>query len=64
MILEEELDEIRTYLVKAENPLVFFDDDHDGLSSFILLKKNYPKINGVIVKGGMKEEEIYHRKIE
>ncbi len=64
MITEEELNEIKLYLEKAENPLVFFDDDHDGLCSYILLKKNYPKINGIVVKSGMKEEEIYFRKIE
>lgn len=64
MIREEELNEIKSYLERAENPLVFFDDDHDGLTSYILLKKNYDKINGVIVKGGMKDEEIYNRKIE
>jgi len=64
MIKEEEFKEIKYYLEKAENPLVFFDDDHDGLTSYILLKKNYEKINGVIVKGGMKEEEIYNRKID
>lgn len=64
MITEEELNEIRSYLEKAENPLVFFDGDHDGLTSYILLKKNYEKVNGVIVKCGMKEEEIYYRKIE
>ncbi|MEK6937191.1 MAG: DHH family phosphoesterase [Nanoarchaeota archaeon] len=64
MIKEEELNEIKSYLEKAENPLVFFDDDHDGLTSYILLKKSYEKIHGVVVKGGMKEEEIYNRKIE
>ena len=64
MIKEEELDEIRSYLKKAENPLVFFDDDHDGLCSYILLKKNYDKIHGVVVKGGMKDVEIYYRKVE
>ena len=37
-ILDSELKEIRSYLEKSENPLVFFDDDHDGLSSYILIK--------------------------
>ena len=63
-ILESELEEIRGYLEKSENPLVFFDDDHDGLSSFLLIKKNYDKCTGVVVKGGMKDNEIYFRKIE
>ncbi len=63
-ILDSELDEIRNYLEKSENPLIFFDDDHDGLSSYLLIKKNYDKCHGVVVKGGMKDSELYFRKIE
>ena len=63
-ILDSELKEIRTYLEKAENPLVFFDDDHDGLSSYILIKKEFEKIHGTVIKGGTKDENIYFNKIQ
>jgi single-stranded DNA-specific DHH superfamily exonuclease len=39
MISKEQIEEIRAYLEKAENPLFIFDDDPDGLSSFLLLWK-------------------------
>ena len=63
-ILENELKEIRNYIEKSENPLVFFDDDHDGLASYILIKKEYDKCQGIVVKSGMKDNEIYFRKIQ
>ena len=62
--IEEELEKIKKYVEKSENPLIFFDDDHDGLISYILLKKNYDKCKGIIVKAGMKDETIYFRKIK
>lgn len=45
------LKEIRKYIEKSENPLIFFDDDPDGLVSYLLLKKYYEKGRGVPVKG-------------
>ena len=63
-IEETELQEIRNYIEKSENPLIFFDDDHDGLSSFILFKKEFEKAHGVIVKSGIRDNEIYFRKIQ
>lgn len=50
MIPKKEIDEIRKYLDKAENPLFFFDDDADGLCSYLLLKKYIDKGKGVVVK--------------
>ncbi len=63
-ISEKEINEIRSYLEKSENPLVFYDDDHDGLASFILIKKEYDKCHGINVKSGMRDENIYFRKIQ
>ena len=63
-IKENELEEIKKYIQKSENPLIFFDDDHDGLASFLLFKKEFEKSQGVIVKSGMKDNEIYFRKIQ
>ncbi len=51
MILEKELDEIRDMLLKAEDPLFLFDDDQDGLCSFLVLWKMTQKGKGLPIKG-------------
>ncbi|MBU1245649.1 MAG: hypothetical protein KKH88_03200 [Nanoarchaeota archaeon] len=63
MIPESELKEIRTYLEKSENPLFFFDDDPDGLCSFLLLRKYLNKGKGIPVKSGFLDEKFL-RKVE
>lgn len=45
------LSEIRKIIEKSHNPLIFFDDDPDGLVSFLLIKKHFKKGKGVVVKG-------------
>ena len=46
-IPESELKEIKNYMEKGENPLIFFDDDHDGLASYILFKKAFEKFHNL-----------------
>lgn len=43
--------EIKRTIEQAERPYAFYDDDPDGLSSFLLLKKAFPKLEGMPVKG-------------
>ncbi len=50
MISDDDLKVIRGYLEKAENPVFLFDDDNDGLCSYLLLKQFCGKGNGIIVK--------------
>jgi len=50
MIPKEKIEEIRNYLRKAENPLFFFDDDSDGLCSYLILKRFTQKGKGIILK--------------
>ena len=64
MITTEEIDKIRNYLEKSENPLFFFDDDQDGLASFLLLWKHIGRGHGVVVKGSPELTEEYVRKVE
>ena len=64
MIPNEKLEEIRTSLKKSVNPLFFFDDDCDGVCSFLLLKKFIDKGNGVIVKHSPILDVEYERKIK
>lgn len=45
------LKEIKNIIKKSENPLIFFDDDPDGLVSYLLIKKHFGKGIGVAVKG-------------
>ena len=40
MLTDAQIQEIRGFLEKAENPLFLFDDDPDGLTSYLLLKKH------------------------
>ena len=46
----EEIEEIRAYLDHSFRPLFFFDDDPDGLSSFLLLYRYKKEGKGVVVK--------------
>ncbi len=62
MILETELQEIRDMLQNAKKPLFIFDDDQDGLCSFILLWRLIEKGKGFPNKGQINEDII--RKIE
>ncbi|HIH15699.1 MAG: hypothetical protein QT08_C0018G0023 [archaeon GW2011_AR17] len=55
MITETELQEIRNFLNKAENPLFLFDDDQDGLASFLVLWKYTKKGKGMPIKGQLNE---------
>ncbi len=64
MIPEAKLQEIRNYLKKAENPLFFYDDDCDGLCSYLLLKKYTNNSKGVIVKAPPELDVSFYRKVE
>jgi len=58
MITEKELQEIRTLLNNAQNPLFLFDDDQDGLCSFLLLWRYAQKGKGIASKGHLEEHVI------
>lgn len=45
------LKQINKKIQESVRPFALFDDDPDGLSSFIQLKKEYPKLEGMPVKG-------------
>ncbi|MBU2612394.1 MAG: hypothetical protein KKB62_01590, partial [Nanoarchaeota archaeon] len=50
MLRKKEIEEIREHLLRAQNPLFYFDNDQDGLCSYLLLRKFSGKGNGVPVK--------------
>ena len=55
---ELKLKEVRNYLKKAENPLFFYDDDPDGLCSYLLFKKFAEKGKGIPVKSAILDEKF------
>ena len=63
MITDVEIKEIRHLLKKAERPLFFYDDDPDGLSSFLLLRRYCGKGRGIVVKSSPVIDQEYVSKI-
>ena len=59
MLTDAQIQEIRGFLEKAENPLFLFDDDPDGLTSYLLLKKHYKKGHGTCIKSSPKANVVY-----
>jgi len=64
MISDQDLKVIRKELETAENPMFFFDDDPDGLCSYLLLKRFVKRGKGVVVKCSPKLDPMYLRKVK
>jgi len=56
------LEEIKKLIEDAENPLIFFDDDPDGLCSYLLIKRYFKKGCGVFLKSSPELGEDYVKK--
>ena len=63
MLTTKQVEEIREHLNKAQNPLFFFDNDQDGLCSFLLLQRYMGRGKGVPVKTFPGLAVDYFRKI-
>jgi len=50
MLPKKELNEIREIIKKSNDPLYIFDDDGDGLCSYLVLKKHFKKGRGRPIK--------------
>jgi single-stranded DNA-specific DHH superfamily exonuclease len=64
MITEKQLQEIREHLENARNPVFFFDNDADGLASFLILRRFAGKGRGVSLKGLPSLNKSYYKKAE
>ena len=64
MLKPEQIGEIRKHLEEALNPLFFFDDDQDGIASFLLLKRKYQKGRGIPAKTRTGDNGFYIRKLK
>ena len=63
MLTEKQVSEIREHLEKAQNPVFFFDNDPDGLCSFLLLQRYIGRGRGVVIKSFPNMEAGYFRKV-
>ncbi len=57
------LEKIYKLIENSENPLIFFDDDPDGLCSYLLIKKHFKKGNPIVVKSSPELDISYIKKI-
>jgi len=64
MLNEKQIEEIKEHLVKAQNPVFFFDNDVDGLCSFLLLRKFLDRGYGIAIKSYPELDASYIRKID
>ncbi|MBU1201917.1 MAG: DHH family phosphoesterase [Nanoarchaeota archaeon] len=63
-LTNSEIEEIRELLRSSVKPLFFFDDDPDGVSSFIQLYSFVGDGKGVVVKVGSELKEEFARKVD
>ena len=50
MLTLKQITEIREHLEKAQNPLFLFDNDNDGLTSFLILQRFIGRGKGIAIK--------------
>ncbi|MCK5107182.1 MAG: DHH family phosphoesterase [Nanoarchaeota archaeon] len=62
-IKQEDIEYIREQLSKSVNPLFLFDDDADGLCSFLLLYRYVREGHGVFIKTSPELSEMYLEKV-
>jgi len=64
MLTEKQIKEIREHLERAQNPLFFFDNDNDGLCSFLLLRRSIDRGRGVAIRSFPDLNASYYRKVD
>lgn len=63
MLTKKQVKEIKEHLEKAQNPVFFFDNDPDGLCSFLILQRYCGKGKGVPVRSFPGLNAEYFRKV-
>jgi len=64
MLNKKQIEEIKKHLDRAQNPIFFFDNDPDGLCSFLLLQRYIGRGKGVAIKSFPALDANYFRKIK
>jgi len=63
MLTKKQVSEIREHLQRAQNPIFFFDNDADGVCSFLLLQRYLGRGKGVPIKSFPDVAEEYFKKV-
>lgn len=63
-LTDEQYKEIRTELESTHKPLIFFDDDADGVAAFLLVYRFCKEGKGVVIKTTPNITEAFLRKVE
>lgn len=63
MLTSKQIKEIRGHLEHAQNPVFFFDNDQDGLCSFLLLQRYIGRGKGVPIKSFPALSKEYFRRV-
>lgn len=64
MLTNKQLQEIRQHLEASQNPLFFFDNDVDGLCTFLILRRAIGRGRGVAIKSFPDLKKQYIKKAE
>ena len=64
MLTKKQVKEIKEHLEKAQNPIFFFDNDPDGLCSFLLLQRYIRRGKGVAIKSFPEMTAEYFKRVE
>src|SRR3989344_239363 len=64
MLTKKQIEEIREHLQKAQNPLFFFDNDNDGLTSFLQLRRYIDRGKGIPIKTYPELDAQYVKRVE
>jgi len=63
MLTKKQVTQIKEHLEKAQNPVFFFDNDQDGLCSFLLLQRYIGRGKGVPIRSFPGLNKDYFRKV-
>ena len=64
MLTKDQIIQIKEHLERAQNPVFFFDNDTDGLCSFLLLQRYIERGKGVPIKSFPDLTSEYFRKVD
>ncbi len=64
MLTNNQVSEIKEHLEKAQNPLFFFDNDNDGLISFLLFQRFIQRGKGIAIKSFPDLNESYYKRVK
>lgn len=63
MLTKKQISEIKEHLNRAQNPLFFFDNDQDGLCSFLLLQRYIGRGKGISVRSFPNLDVSYFKRV-